>query len=416
MRNRSGNTGDRLLGRAVAAPVRVRAECVMVRSLNSLRRSTMLVSVLVAAVMLVGTGMGTVAAQDAPTEEFSKTFGGEKGEMASSVVETSDGGFALAGRTSSFGSGGDDAWLIKTDSNGNVEFKKTYGDVYEERALSVVETSDRGFAIAGKTSSYGFDDAWLIKTDSNGNVEFKKTYGGVETGFDVVRSVVETSDGGFAIAGETELSGAGNDNDEAWLIKTDSNGNVEFNETYGGGGEDLARAVVETSDGGFAIAGETGSFSAEGNDEAWLIKTDSNGNEQFNKTYRGSGNQNRASSVVETSDGGFALSGQTYSFGGGVSDALLIKTDSNGNEQFNKTYGGMGSEGARSVIETSDGSLALASETSSFGTRGYDVWLLKVSGSGNGEAGEQGLPGFTVVTAVLALLTVAAAAIRRRWA
>jgi hypothetical protein len=336
--------------------------------------------------------------------EFNKTYGGEKFDIVESVVETSDGGFALAGKTASnlsWGAGPTDMWLVKTDSNGNVEFSETYGGEGGDGTHSVIETSDGGFALAG---------GGLIKTDSNGNVEFKKTYGGTSL-------VIETSDGGFALAGQR----GGN----ASLIKTDSNGSEVFSKTFGGEKYDGAESVVETSDGGFAIAGWTTSFGV-GNNDVWLVKTDSDGKEQFNKTFGGK-YDDIAWSVIETSDGGFALAGKTTSFCGRDGDAWLIKTDSNGNEQFKKAYGGKGYDEAESVVKTSDGGFALAGSTTSFSAEGKDVWLLKVSesgdgggegqgfsGSGNCEGERQGLPGFAVVTALLALLTVVAVVVRRR--
>ena len=396
---------------------------------------------------MVCVGAGTVVAQSAPTEEFSKTYGGAGDDWVLSVAETSDSGFAIAGRkdgdvllikTDSDGNeefsktyGGDDArsvvetsdggfaiagltsggaWLVKTDSNGNVEFNKTYGNGTAE---SVIETSDGGFAIAGQSVGAEVSDAWLIKTDSKGNVEFNETYGGgVE---DTALSLVEASDGGFALAGRTESFASGGEFDkDAWLIKTDSNGNAQFNKTYGGGDRDVANSVVETSDGGFALAGNTKSFGGI-DEDAWLIKTDSNSNVQFNRTYGGD-DGNLANSVIETSDGGFAIAGSTEASGVRNFDALLVKTDSNGNEQFNQTYGGGNNDGAWSVVETSDGGFAIAGDTQSFGARGRDAWLLKLSGNESEDGGgdRQGLPGFTVVAAVLAILTAAVVAVRRR--
>gem|GEM_PF-5849293 len=337
--------------------------------------------------------MGTVTAQSAPTEEFNKTYGGadtEEGgsvlegvDDAESVVETSDGGFALAGGSYSFGAGSQDAWLIKTDSNGNVEFNKTYGGILFDTAEAVIETSDGGFALAGRSESFGglSKNAWLMKTDSNGNVEFQKTYN--SGNIDIAVSVVETSDGGFALGGQTMSFDDTGDEfvSDAWLIKTDSDGNEEFNRTYGGADSDSAESIVETSDGGFALAGKTESFSG-GFSDLWLIKTDSNGNEQFNKTYGGP-KSDFARSMVETSDNGFALAGYTQSFSTGGSfdeDAWLIKTDSDGNVEFNSTYGGTEEDGAKSVIKTSDSGFALAGQTNSFGAEDFDAWLIKLSG------------------------------------
>ena len=420
----------------------------VIQDLDRLGRNAVFILVLVTAVVLVCVGAGTVVAQSAPTEEFSKTYGGAGDDWVLSVAETSDSGFAIAGRkdgdallikTDSDGNeefsktyGGDDArsvvetsdggfaiagltsggaWLVKTDSNGNVEFNKTYGNGTAE---SVIETSDGGFAIAGQSVGAEVSDAWLIKTDSKGNVEFNETYGGgVE---DTALSLVEASDGGFALAGRTESFASGGEFDkDAWLIKTDSSGSEQFNKTFGGGGHDVANTIIEASDRGFALGGTTRSFGGAGVDDAWLIKTDSNGIEEFNKTYGGD-DGNLANSVIETSEGCFALAGSTEASGVANFDALLVKTDSNGNVQFNQTYGGGNNDGALSVVETSDGGFALAGDTQSFGARGRDAWLLKLSGNESEDGGgdRQGLPGFTVVAAVLAILTAAVVAVRRR--
>jgi hypothetical protein len=153
-------------------------------------------------------------------------------------------------------------------------WSQTYGGADQEVAHSLVETSDGGYALAGYTNSSGagHDDFWLVKTDANGNMEWNQTYGGVES--DVANSLVETSDGGYALAGWTASFGAG-DND-FWLVKTDANGNMEWNQTYGESEEEVAYSLVEASDGGFAIAGYTGSFGA-GEADFWLIKTDEYG-------------------------------------------------------------------------------------------------------------------------------------------
>jgi len=351
---------------------------------------TVTVSAVLFAAGAAGVGVESVNAQQQVfNEEINKTFGGSDADFANSMIETSDGGFAIAGLTESSGAGSFDAWLIKTDSEGNVEFSKTYGGAGSDGAGSVAETSDGGFVLAGETESFGGpdDDAWLIKTDENGTEQFNKTFGGGDT--DEANSVVETSaetaDRGFVLAGRTFSFGAGNS--AAWLIKTDENGNVEFNETFGGAGFDGANSVVETSD-GFALAGYTRSFSTGGSfdEDAWLIKTNESGKEQFNVTFGGT-NDDGANSVVETSNGGFALGAETRSFGAGSKDAWLIRADANGNEQFNETYGGGKFDEASSVVETSDG-FALVGEEASFGGPDDDAWMIRTDENGNVEFNE----------------------------
>jgi hypothetical protein len=258
---------------------------------------------------------------------FAKTYGGTDGYWASSVQQTSDGGYIVAGYTDSFGAGDDDIFLIKTDANGNIIWAKTYGGIDNDRAFSVQQTSDGGYIVAGWTYSFGAGsrDFFLIKTDANGNIIWAKTYGG--TSWDEATSVQQTSDGGYIVAGDTRSFSAGDD--DIFLIKTDANGNIIWAKTYGGASYDEASSVQQTSDGGYIVAGVTRSFSAGWHD-VLLIKTDANGNVQWAKTYGGT-SVDVAYSVQQTSDGGYIVAGYTSSFGAGSSDIFLIKTDANGN-------------------------------------------------------------------------------------
>ena len=249
--------------------------------------------------------------------QWNKTYGGPARDLGSSIVQTTDGGLILACSTMSFGAGSWDIWLIKVDALGNMQWNKTFGgtdfDVVEgERTIT--QTSDGGYAIAGFTLSFGTDTLWLIKTDQNGNVQWSKTYGpwwGAE-------SIVQTSDGGYAMGGFDE--------DDLLLVKTDSTGNMQWYTTYGGSNCDSARSLVQTVDGGYALAGQTCSFGA-GNYDVWLVKTDANGNVQWSKTYGGESLE-WGNSLVQTSDGGYAIACP-------LGDFWLIKTDCNGNMQWN---------------------------------------------------------------------------------
>jgi len=317
----------------------------------------------------------TARASTIETTRANKTFGGSGSDYARSVVQTSDGGYALAGYTDSFGPS-TDFWLVKTDASGNELWNSTFGGSGGDWAYSVVETGDGGYALAGYTNSFGPSyDVWLVKTNSAGNHVWNRTFGG--SGHDLAYCVVQTSDEGYAIAGYSTLSGYY----DFWLVKTDANGIEEWNRTFGGSGGDFAYSVVQTSDGGYALAGYTWSFGAGGND-FWLVKTDALGNHLWNRTFGGSGGD-VAESVVETSDGGYALAGYTDSFGAGNSDFWLVKTDAAGNHLWNVTYGGSSADYARSVVQTGDGGYALAGYTDSFGAGGQDFWLVKADASGN---------------------------------
>jgi predicted secreted protein len=298
---------------------------------------------------------------------WNQTYEGEAA-YAHELVETSDGGYALTGtlRTAE----NFDFWLVKTDAYGNMMWSQTYGGPNIDQALAMVQTSDGGYALAGYTESFGSGsyDCWLIKTDVDGNMIWNKTYGG--EGGEVASSLVETSDGGYALGGQTSSE----DGFDFLLIKTDSYGNMEWNQTYGDTGWDKAYSLVETPDGGFALAGSTNSFGA-GSYDAWLVKTDSNGNMQWNQTYGGP-DWDEAQSLVETSDRGFALAGRTKSFGAGDYDFWLVKTDAHGDMEWNQTYGESNIDQALAIVQTSDDGFALAGKTKSFGAGDYDDILL----------------------------------------
>ncbi len=259
--------------------------------------------------------------------EWTKTYGGSGWDCGYSVQQTQDGGYIIAGYTFSFGAGYADVYLIKTDANGNVEWTKTYGGSDDDRGYSVQQTQDGGYIIAGETESFGAGgaDVYLIKTDANGNVEWTKTYGGSD--YDWGFSVQQTQDGGFIIAGVTSSFGAGSY--DVYLIKTDANGDVEWTKTYGGSYDDWGKSVQQAQDGGYIIAGWTYSFGA-GRCDVYLIKTDANGNVEWTKTYGGS-DDDCGYSVQQTQDGGFIIAGKTESFGAGECDVYLIKTDAYGN-------------------------------------------------------------------------------------
>jgi hypothetical protein len=252
---------------------------------------------------------------------WSNTFGGPGEDYGLSVQQTSDGGYIIAGSTQSYGAGSFDVWLIKADSSGNMAWNRTFGGSGNDKGSSVQQTSDGGYVIAGSTTSYGAGnaDVWLIKTDSSGDAEWDKTFGGPP--LDYGNSVGQTSDGGYVIVCYTDSYGAGSG--DVWLIKTDSSGNEVWNKTFGGSRDDYGNSVGQTSDGGYIIAGETSSYLGGGGG-AWLIRTDSSGNEEWNKTFGGSSSDG-GSSVQQTSDGGYIFTGAIYSYEAGSYDVWLMK-------------------------------------------------------------------------------------------
>lgn len=295
------------------------------------------------------------------------TYGGSNDDAGYSVWETIDGGYIITGYTNSYGAGHSDVYLIKTDVNGFVSWEQTYGGGQVDHGYSVQETADGGYIISGKTASYGAGgfDVYLIKTDVNGDTLWTKTYGGAE--HDCGYAVRQTTDGGYVVTGYTASSGAGGD--DVYLIKTDANGNVLWSKTYGTSDDDRGHEIQQTSDGGYIIAA--------GNRDVYCIKTDANGGTVWEKTYGGAGYLDWGHSVQKTMDGGYIVAGYTGSFNVSVYDVYLIKTDANGTPLWERTCGDWRFEYGYSVCETADGSYVVTGATNSHGAGGFDVYLIK---------------------------------------
>jgi PKD repeat protein len=342
-------------------------------------------------------------------EQWNRTFGSEDIEEDISFLQTSDGGYILVGTTRSYVTGSYDLWLVKTDAKGIEQWNRTFGGEDNDIVSSFLQTSDGGYIIAGQTESYGAgsDDFWLIKTDPEGTEQWNRTFGG--DSFDWLRSFQQTFDGGYILGGATRSFGTGSS--DFWLVKTDNNGIELWNRTFGGDDHDTAYFVQQTPDGGFILAGVTGLWDSF---DCWLVKTDTEGEEIWNRTF-GHDEDNIPRSILQTPDGGYIIAGETGSEGPEPYDAWLFRTDADGHEQWETTLGGPGRDVARFVLLSPDGDLVVAGDKDLHSEQRTDFWLAKLSGipaePEGGDAPTDGepvhtpdMPGFSAAVAVMGLL------------
>ncbi len=287
-------------------------------------------------------------------------------ELAYTMIEVSTGGFLLAGQ-----SDGGRSWIVRTDNGGAMAWNVSFELFGGSHPMSITECSDGGFAFVG--------GHYLVKTDSNGNHLWNRTYetaSADEFERNELEDVIETSVGDFVMTGKTETLGAGQD--DLWLLKTDENGVELWNKTWGSVERDYGRALIEVDSGGYAITGIK--HTADGY-FAWLIRVDSNGDESWSQTYvdplepTGS-SQCEGQDVIECSGGGFAICGTTSSFGEGNNDMILIRTNSNGDYSWHRTYGGADEDYGKVVAELSGGGFAVAGDIRSGALGGSDGGIV----------------------------------------
>ncbi len=310
---------------------------------------------------------------------------------------------------------------MKTDAKGTEQWNRTIGGNYRGIASSVRQTSDGGYIIQGKTDPYGsgFYDLWLLKTDAEGTEQWNRTFGGDSSGR--LYSLQQTFDGGYILGGATRPFETGLY--DFWLVKTDQNGIELWNRTFGGNYRDIAYFVQQTTDGGFIMAGVT--RSPHSND-CWLVKTDAEGIEMWNRTIVGPNEDNRPYSILQIPDGGYIIAGKTGLAGTGSYDMWLVSTDQYGYVQWEMTFGGpCHDDVARSVLLSPDGGLVVAGDKDTCSDQGIDFWLIKLGGipaePEGGDAPTDGepvrtpdIPGFSAAVAVMSLLVWGNSLLRRR--
>jgi len=305
---------------------------------------------------------------------FMRTYGGTNTDNGYSVEQTPDGGYIIAGTTNSFGAGAKDIWLIKTDAHGDCIWSRTYGGASDDEGYSIRQTGDGGFAMAGHTSSFGPDGfgVWLIKTDADGDTTWTRTFGG-----ELGNSVLQDADGGYVVAGRTSTSEC-----DVLLIRTDASGGLSWTKSYGHEEWDEGCSVLQTEESSYVVAGYSHLSGSPRTNDVWLLKTDVDGDTVWTRSYGGWFTE-RGYSVQQTTDDCYIIAGETYSFGAGVSDVWLIKTSSTGNTVWTQTFGGTGYDGGCFVQQTTDGGYVIAGTTTSYGAGGGDVWLIKTDSEGD---------------------------------
>jgi hypothetical protein len=365
-----------------------------------------------------------------PVDSETHTVGGANSEFGYYVIQTDDGGYIIAGSKEvplrSY-----DAYLIKTNYDGNVLWEKTYGSLKSDGARCVQHTTDGGYIVIGyQTLESGDVQVYLFKTDNSGNLEWSNTFGNPDSSEDGY-FVQQTLEGGYIVTGFQRLGSPGSQDmgdSQVYLLKVNSEGNEEWVATHGGDREERGYCVQQTNDGGYIITGYTwtnaggyhdlylvktdssgilswernyGGLDAEsgrsaiqladggyvvvgsatpegGRSDVYLIRTDSEGNELWNRKYGGVENDLGYSVQKTFPDDGFIIVGNTYSYGAGASDVYLVKTDSEGNLLWEKAYGGYASEVGYCVKQTFDKGYVVVGHTYSFGEGAADVLLIKI--------------------------------------
>jgi hypothetical protein len=314
-----------------------------------------------------------------PTVEWQKTIGGNDTTAINSVQQTTDGGYILAGYKVN-SPNGNDYWIAKLNSNANIEWEKTYGGSGQDGAKTIQQTTDGGYIVVGHTKSvngdisnnHGSTDIWLLKLNSNGSLNWQKTYGGSD--YEYTNCIKQTNDGGFIVSAQAASNDGDVSNNKShngyWLIKLDINGNLKWSKTFEGINLERTNNVQQTTDGGYLIVGGSqtiNSYNAgtRSNIDYWVVKLQANGNLNWQKTYGGSGND-QANCIQKTNDGHYIIAGYTFSSDGditrldGGSDAWVLKIDDLGNILQQTTIGTNDHETAYNISQTHNNNLLIA--------------------------------------------------------
>ena len=353
----------------------------------------------------------------APAIEWQRTYGGTGPDTAFEITSTNDGGYFIVGNSNTDNNGDvtgnqgfNDFWVVKTSSVGAIQWQKSLGGTDQDYGQSGSQTTDGGYIVAGYTGSNDGDvsgnngtiDFWVVKLDGSGNIEWQNALGGSD--HDYAREVRQTADGGYIVVGFTYSTNGdviGNHGDaDYWVVKLDASGNLQGQKTLGGTFGDEGDSIQQTADGGYIVAGH--SFSSDGDISSgnqglrdyWIVKLDSSGNIQWENSMGGSATE-YAQSVMPTSDGGYIVGGETSSNDGdvtghqGSSDYWVVKLNSTGTAEWQKTFGGSLNDEGNDIVQDIDGGYLIAGRSGSndgdvTGNHGSpDFWVVKLNASGS---------------------------------
>ena len=341
---------------------------------------------------------GECSTANVPTIEWQKTIGSINGIFITTAQQTTDGGYILTG-TKNNDQNDLDYWIAKLNSNTDIEWEKTYGGNDYDNANNIQQTTDGGYIVTGYsrsangdvTNNKGGSDAWILKLNTNGGIEWQKTYGG--SADDYLSSIKQTIDNGYIAVGYTTSNNGDVPNNQgyydAWIIKIADNGNLQWSKTFGGIDLDGMHDVQQTINGEYLIAGKTESNNGDitnnhGNKDWWVIKLQANGNLLWQKTYGGSGFDS-ANCIQKTNDGHYIIAGSTDSNNGDViithggSDAWVVKIDDLGNILQQTTVGINDNESANNILETHDNNLLITGYSQVIGSVNFNIFVATLN-------------------------------------
>jgi len=310
---------------------------------------------------------------------WEKSFGGRGTDGANNALLVSDGGYLMVGYTDAYGYGNNDVQIIKTDAYGSKEWSRVYGGKKDDYGWGVTESFDKGFVITGETFSFGSgqNDIYVIKIDSLGNKIWDNFFGGL--GQEVGYAISNHNDGGYLIAGQTQSYGKGSS--DGIILKINPDGKKEWEKYYGGKGFDSFNSILKDDKDNYIISGSSRSF-AEGGSQAWIVNVNLDGYLIWENTYGNTGNNvfNMVKKIPKT---GYILIGTSSSFfSKGKSDILMMQIDSTGNKQWLNYFGGEDNDFGYAITRSSDMGYAIVGETASYGNGKNDIWIIKTDRSG----------------------------------